>query len=173
MRGLTATGSAALLALALTGAANAQNYHPDLPTTGTSEVDIDANIDFDADFYTIAARYGYFFNRSLQLGVEGSFLDGDEIDKSYTVGIFGNWHFPNRTRWLPYVGLFGGYAESDDEDDVSYGAQGGVKYFFNQNVAGFAELRWREADDADASTRAVIGLAVFFGPGRGIFTRQR
>lgn len=169
MRKLFTPGSAALLALGLAGAANAQQYHPNLPTSGTSEVDFAANIDFDNDDYIVAARYGYFFNRNFQLGLDAAYSDGEDRDKAYDLGLFANWHFPTSTPWLPYVGLFGGYAEVRDEDSTSWGAQGGVKYFFNQNVAGFGELRWRDREDADDQTQAIFGLAIFFGPGRGLF----
>jgi hypothetical protein len=43
------------------------------------------------------------------------------------------------------VGLFAGVADgSDVSSSFAWGAQGGAKYFFNQNIAGFAESRWRD-----------------------------
>jgi hypothetical protein len=65
---------------------------------------------------------------------------------------------------LPYVGGFLGYADATGQDSntSSFGAQGGVKYFFNQNVAGFGELRWRNIDGGNDQTGLFLGLSVFF-----------
>jgi hypothetical protein len=169
MRKLITTSSAALLALGLATGAHAQQYHPFLPTTGTSEVDFSAAIDLEDNNYLASARWGYFFNRNFQLGLDAAYqrLEADRIEgghvRAYELGLFGNFHFPTATQWLPYIGLFGGYFDAKNADSsTSWGAQGGVKYFFNQNVAGFGEVRWRDREDTDDSTNLVLGLAIFF-----------
>jgi opacity protein-like surface antigen len=167
MRKLITTSSAALLALGLATGAQAQQYHPLLPTTGTSEVDFAADINFEPiESQSVAARYGYFFNRNFQLGVEGSYdrLENDDSISFWTIGLFGNFNFPTATPWLPYVGGFVGMVDGEEIDnEVAYGAQAGAKYFFNPNVAGFAELRYRCLEDCDNDSSGLFfGLSVFF-----------
>jgi outer membrane protein W len=169
MRKLITTSSAALLALGLATGAHAQQYHPFLPTTGTSEVNFAASLDFEGDNeYDVFLRYGYFFNRNFQLGLDASYDRTEFEDDGHTqttrLGLFANWHFPlAASQLLPYVGLFGGYADATDQDSsTSWGGQAGAKYFFNQNVAGFGELQYRKEGDED-DTRLFFGLAIFFG----------
>ena len=77
--------------------------------------------------------------------------------------MFANFNFPTSTPWLPYVGLFAGYAEGSGVDGSgSWGAQGGAKYFFNPNVAGFGELRWRDLEKGDDKLGIFFGLSIFF-----------
>jgi hypothetical protein len=44
----------------------------------------------------------------------------------------------------------------------AWGAQGGAKYFFNPNGAGFAELRWRDVEDNQDQLGIFFRLSVFF-----------
>ena len=37
-----------------------------------------------------------------------------------------------------------------------------IEYFFNPNVAGFAELRWRDLEKSDDTVGIFVGLSVFF-----------
>jgi hypothetical protein len=168
MRKLITTSSAALLALGLASGAQAQEYHQFLPAAGTSEVDFAASLDFEGDDeYDIFARYGYFFNRNFQLGLDAAYdrveFEDDGHIQTTDLGLFANWHFPGSTQWLPYVGLFGGWSDQTDQDsDTSWGGQGGAKYFFNQNVAGFGEVNYRKHGDEDDTT-LFFGLSIFFG----------
>jgi hypothetical protein len=105
--------------------------------------------------YSVFGRYGHFFNFSFELGLDASWTrveDGNSAD-FWDAGVFGNFHFPTSTPWLPYVGLFAGYADGTNVDSSgSWGAQAGAKYFFNPNVAGFMELRWRDLQHGDNQT---------------------
>jgi outer membrane protease len=155
---------ALVLAAGLAGAAQAQ--HPYLPEQNTKEVDFAAAFNFDpVDSQSIAARLGYFLNRNLQVGVDGAYsrVANGRTESIWSLGGFANWHFPGSTPLLPYVGGFVGYTDATGADsNAAFGAQGGAKYFFNQNVAGFAELRWRSIDDGSDQTGIFLGLSVFF-----------
>jgi len=166
MHGLAKLGSAAALTVALMGAAHAQQYHQFLPDKGTSEIDFAGSINFEpTESQAVFGRYGYFFNRNLQAGVDLSFarIENGNTADTWDAGLFANWHFPTASQVLPYVGLFLGAAGGSDIDSsTSWGAQGGAKYFFNPNVAGFAELRWRDLEKSDDSLGIFVGLSVFF-----------
>ena len=166
MHGLAKLGSAAALTVALMGAAHAQQYHQYLPDRGTSEIDFAATMNLEpTESQALFGRYGYFLNRNLQLGIDASFarIENGNTAETYNAGVFANWHFPSASQLLPYAGLFAGVAGGSDIDSsVAWGAQGGAKYFFNPNVAGFAELRWRDLEDSDEQLGIFVGLSVFF-----------
>jgi hypothetical protein len=167
MQALAKLGSAAALTLGLISAAQSQQFHPFHPDKDSREIDFSATFNFDPiDSQSAFARFGYFFNRHIQIGVEGSytrFESGSTTQDAWNIGLFGNWHFPTATPWLPYAGLFTGYADASNADgSASWGAQGGAKYFFNPNVAGFAELRWRDLQDSDDQLGLFLGLSIFF-----------
>ena len=166
MHGLAKLGSVAGLTMALMGAAHAQQYHQYLPDRGTSEIDFAGTINFEPNqSQAVFGRYGYFLNRNLQLGVDAAFarVDNGNTTETWSAGGFANWHFPTASQWLPYAGLFVGLTDgSNAESSLSWGAQGGAKYFFNPNVAGFAELRWRDLEDSDDQLGIFVGLSVFF-----------
>ena len=167
MLGLAKLGSAAALTVALMGAAHAQQYHQYLPDKGTSEIDFAASLNFEpTESQAVFGRYGYFFNRNLQAGVDLSFarIENGNTADTWDAGVFANWHFPSASQLLPYVGLFAGVSDgSDISSSFSYGAQGGAKYFFNQNVAAFAELRWRDLEESDDQVGVFLCLSEFFG----------
>ena len=166
MHGLAKLGSAAALTVALMGAAHAQQYHQYLPDRGTSEIDFAATMNLEpTESQALFGRYGYFLNRNLQFGIDASFarIKSGNTAETYDAGVFANWHFPGASQLLPYVGLFAGFAGgSDIASSGSWGAQGGAKYFFNPNVAGFAELRWRDLEKSDDTVGIFVGLSVFF-----------
>ena len=164
---LAKLGAASVFAATLTTGAHAQQIPPSyLPDVGTKEIAFSATVNFDpTKSYSVFGRYGHFFNRSFELGLDASWTrveDGNSAD-FWDAGVFGNFHFPTSTPWLPYVGLFAGYADGTNVDSSgSWGAQAGAKYFFNPNVAGFMELRWRDLQHGDNQTGLFFGLSVFF-----------
>lgn len=165
MKASTQFACGLVLAAGLAGAAHAQ-YHPYLPDQNTKEVDVSASFNIDpVDSQNVAARLGYFLNRNLQVGVDGTYsrVENGRTERVWALGGFANWHFPGSSALLPYVGGFLGYTDSTAGDSTTaVGAQGGAKYFFNENVAGFAELRWRNIDDSSDQTGVFLGLSVFF-----------
>jgi hypothetical protein len=170
MKRFVQVGSAAVLAAGLLSAAHAQQFHPFIPDRGTNEVAFAGSYQFQPqDTASIAVRWGYFFNRYLQAGFDGSYTWAESTTPfapdpySWAAGAFGNWHFANPSPWLPYVGLFAGLSGAKGiSTSGSWGAQGGTKYFFNPNVAGFAELRYRDIQGGDDQTGIFLGLSVFF-----------
>lgn len=152
--------------LVAAGSVPAQQYHEYLPGAGTKEIDFSASINFKpTDSQNLAARLGYFMERSLEVGVDVAYnrVKTTTVDDSWGVGGFANLHFPGSSPLLPYVGVFAGVSDARDGDNnISYGLQGGAKYFFNRNVAGFAEFRWRNAQFGSEQTGLFTGLSIFF-----------
>jgi hypothetical protein len=165
MRTPTTFACGLALAAGLAGAAQAQ-YHPFLPEQNTKEVAASAALQWEpVDSQSLAVRLGYFLNRNLQVGVDSSYdrVSNGSSDRTWALGGFANWHFPSDSPLLPYAGGFLGITDSNHGDrTTAIGAQGGVKYFLNQNVAGFAELRWRNVNDGSDQTGVFLGLSIFF-----------
>jgi hypothetical protein len=168
MHVLTKLGAAAVVWATVVSSAYAQQYHPYLPDTGTKEIGFSASVNWEpADSQSIFGRFGYFFNRNFELGIDASWNNvenqGGGHSDFWDAGVFANFNIPTSTPWLPYIGLFGGYADGSNIDgSASWGAQGGAKYFFNPNVAGFAELRWRDLEKGDNQFGIFFGLSIFF-----------
>ncbi len=155
----------ALGLFALASLAQAQ-YHEYLPDAGTKEVDFSASINFTPhDSQNLNARAGYFLGRSLEVGLDGSYMRIKDVstEHSWGIGGFANWHFPQSTPLLPYVGAFAGVSKVLGGDTwTSLGVQAGAKYFFNPNVAGFAEYRFRSFQFGSDQTGLFTGLSIFF-----------
>ncbi len=155
---------AALLALGLATAGRAQEpINPLLPTTGTREISFAGFLGIDPDSgFDLQVGYGPFLNPNLQVGGTVEFFDPDEGSSSYFLGAFANYHFPGTSAVLPYVGVSLGFLDGDDIDgDISYGIQGGVKYFLSSSVSAFGELRYRDSDDGGNSTSLAFGLNIY------------
>ena len=151
--------------VALAGAAQAQQYHEYLPDAGTKEIDLSASITFKPnDSQNLIGRVGYFLDRNLEVGLDGAYIriKDTSVNDSWSIGGFGNLHFPNASPVLPYVGVFAGISDRLRGDTAaSFGLQGGAKYFLNPNVAGFAEFRWRNAQFGTDQTGVFLGLSIF------------
>jgi opacity protein-like surface antigen len=106
---------------------------------------------------------GYFFTDSLELSLAlvGSYvLDVDDpIDDMWSLAydVQLKYYFLTDTEWVPYVGILAGMhtlawdAEDDDDSDTNpaIGALVGVKYFFNEDMAWFAEFDYRHVLDIE------------------------
>jgi hypothetical protein len=165
MRASTKIACGLILAAGVATAAQAQ-YHPYLPEQNTKEIDFAGSVTFEpVDSLALTGRLGYFVNRHLQVGLDGAYsrVSNGHSERVWSLGGFANWHFPGSSQMLPYVGGFLGYADAGGAANTSsFGAQGGVKYFFNPNVATFGELRWRNIDGGSDQTGLFFGLSVFF-----------
>lgn len=165
MRTWSTFAAAAALIAGLATAGQAQTpVNPLLPTTGTREIALDGNIQFDpATNVNINGSYGPFLNPNLQVGGQFGYSKLEGSDSFYSLGAFANYHFPGSSAALPFVGLFVGLADPGDDTTVSYGVQGGVKYFLNPNVAATAALVFQDYtdNDFDSSLGINFGLAVY------------
>jgi opacity protein-like surface antigen len=165
MRTWSTFAAAAALVAGLATASQAQTpVNPLLPTTGTREISLDGQIQIDpSSYYNLNVGYGPFLNPNLQVGGSVGFSDGDNIDSQYNLGVFANYHFPNSSALLPYVGISVGLAHSSGDSTFAYGVQGGVKYFLNTNVAAKAELQYLDYSKSglDHQLGINLGLAVY------------
>ena len=148
MRSLSKVAVAALLALGLATAGRAQEpVNPLLPTQGTREIELRGNFTFEPDdSYFIHGAYGPFLNQNLQVGGSLDYNKIDDFDLT-TIGVFANYHFPRASATLPFAGVFIGFSSGDGDDTTSYGIQGGVKHFLNNNVSLNAALVYRKHDE--------------------------
>jgi opacity protein-like surface antigen len=106
---------------------------------------------------------GYFFTDSLELSLAfvGSYVvdPDDPIDDLWSLAydVQLKYHFLTDSAWVPYVGILAGMhtliwdAEDDDDSDTdpAIGALVGVKYYFNEETAAFAEFNYRRVLDMD------------------------
>ena len=169
MNVLHKTTIAALLVLGAAGASHAQGLNnPLLPTTGTREIAVRGSLFFNPnDTYNLQGKYGPFVTDRLQLaGTLG--YDKSGSVKTTVYGAEANYHFPNASATLPFVGAFlggtniGG-APGGKTNTTAYGVQGGVKQFLSNDVAATAELQHRRPQGAarNSTTGIVFGLAFY------------
>src|SRR5215217_1631412 len=95
MRTLSTFAAAAALIAGLATASQAQTpVNPLLPVTGTREIAIDGNIQFDPSTdITINGSYGPFLNPNLQVGGNFGYSKLEDVDAFYSLGAFANYHF--------------------------------------------------------------------------------
>ncbi|MBW3625314.1 MAG: hypothetical protein KY468_18105 [Armatimonadetes bacterium] len=154
--------AAAVLLFSVGGVANAQFLD-----RGTTEWNLNGNIDFDNEVWNINARWAPFINRNVQYGVDLGLIDGPGIDTSGTIVGLVNYHFRGDATGevedrpvIPYVGLALGSGFGDIDGTV-WGVHGGAKWFMNPNVALTGELRWRDFSGGDNNTSLNFGVSVF------------
>jgi len=98
---------------------------------------------------------GYFLTDSLELGlaVVGSYVLDDHEDLwTVSTEVQLKYHFLIDSDWVPYVGVLAGLhtlTNDDTETDPAVGALGGVKYFFREDLAWFAEFDYHAVLDVE------------------------
>lgn len=136
-----------------------------LPEPGTREINVAGSFFFDGTKpYALSGTYGYFVAPQVEFGGTGSVAGANHSKTLTTLGVFGDYYFRGgaaATPLLPYVGLFAGYSHKDSGDG-SLGAQAGVKYFFNPNVALSGEYQYRSTHSGNGTNQIVLGLSTFF-----------
>ena len=137
-----------------------------LPDSGTKEINVAGSFFFDGDKpYALAGSYGYFTSPNIELGGTAAIAGANHSKTLTTAGIFGDYYFrggaDSTNALLPYIGLFGGYSHKEDSA-LSGGAQAGVKYFLNPNVAVSAEYQYRSTHYGNGTNQIVLGLSTFF-----------
>jgi opacity protein-like surface antigen len=139
-----------------------------LPTTNTREINLAASLFLDgAKPYALSGSYGLFVSPSIEVGLTGSVAGATDTKTLTTAGVFADYYFrggeavENVQPLVPYVGVFAGYSHKE-QGDGSLGAQAGVKYFFNPNVALTGEYQYRSTRNGNGSNLVVLGLSTFF-----------
>lgn len=137
-----------------------------LPDTGTREINVAGSFFFDGEKpYALSGSYGYFTSPEVEFGGTAGIAGANHSKSLTTVGAFGNYYFRggagSENPLLPYVGIFAGYSHKEDSDG-SLGAQAGVKYFFNPNVALSGEYQYRSTRHGNGTNQIVLGLSTFF-----------
>lgn len=163
----TAVGTTLLAAMP---AAQAQISLPSravlLPTTGTKEINVSGSFFFDGDKpYALAGSYGQFTTPEIEIGGTASIAGANHSKSLTTAGVFGDYYFRGgadaSNPLVPYVGLFAGYSHKEDSA-LSGGAQAGVKYFLNPNVALTAEYQYRSTRRGNGTNQVILGFSTFF-----------
>jgi hypothetical protein len=135
-----------------------------LPTAGTKEIGIAGNYSFNGDKpYALQGSYGVFTSPALEFGGVGEVAGASHATTASSLGAFANYYFAGGADnpLLPYLGVFAGYSHVHD-DSASVGAQGGVKYFFNPNIALNVELNYRAARHSSGTSDLILGFSTFF-----------
>ena len=154
------------------GAVRAQDTLPTrgtlLPTTNTKEINLAGSLFLDgAKPYALSGAYGVFVSPNIEVGGTGSVAGAHDTKTLTTLGAFADYYFrggeavENVQPLVPYVGVFAGYSHKE-QGDGSLGAQAGVKYFFNPNVALTGEYQYRSTRHGNGTNQIVLGLSTFF-----------
>lgn len=168
-QGFCACGAAlAASFLSLASAAQAQGTSTPpgtlLPTSGTKEIGVAANYSFNGNKpYAVQGSYGVFVAPTVEFGGVAAVSGAAHSDTASSVGGFANYYFASGAEnpLLPYLGVFAGYSHVHD-DSASVGGQGGVKYFFNPNIALNLEANYRAARHSSGTSNLVLGFSTFF-----------
>ncbi|MDQ2800457.1 MAG: outer membrane beta-barrel protein, partial [Armatimonadota bacterium] len=145
-------------------------------TTGTREISVAGNYVFNGDKpYTLNVGYGYFLSPSIEVGGQAGVAGASGGGTFTSLGAIANYYIPigggtdtTTNALLPFVGAFLGYAHNGgsgntgSSDTTSYGGQGGVKYFFNSNVALDLEYDYRTARHSNGLSSLNLGISTFF-----------
>lgn len=135
-----------------------------LPTAGTKEIGVAGNYSFNGDKpYALQGSYGVFTSPVLEFGGVGAVSGASHSTTASSLGAFADYYFAGGadTQLLPYLGVFAGYSHVHD-DSASVGGQGGVKYFFNPNIALNVELNYRAARHSSGTSNLILGFSTFF-----------
>lgn len=180
-RTTAAAATAALLSVLLSAAGAAAQPRIE---RGSQELSIHLSPDFEGavgDMIDVDAGYAFFVRDRLSLGAtllyEGlEDVAGEDSDyRSSELGLFAEYHFGGRSRFVPYLGLGAGWRRTDfallDESAVVYGPRAGLKLFLADNVSLDFHVAYKlggsdvfindfVAEDTDLSS--AIGLRVLF-----------
>jgi len=137
-----------------------------LPTTGTKEINLAGSLFLDGSKpYSLSGTYGRFITPNIEFGGTGSVAGANHSKTVTTLGAFGDYYFRGgadaNNPLIPYVGLFAGYSHKEDSA-LSGGAQAGVKYFLNPNVALTAEYQYRSTRRGNGTNQVIFGFSTFF-----------
>jgi len=131
---------------------------------GTTEINVNGTL--QANNYRSEAinfRYAPFYSRNIQWGVDFGIFH--HYDVMGSIGGLVN-YYPGQDdkAWYPYGGVAFGTNWGPNNHDSYYGAQAGIKYGLDKNVALTAELQYRKIGDRNV-TSLLGGMSYFTGDG--------
>ena len=153
-----------------TGQVQQSGYAEDgLPmlAAGVQELRLNGGLNWaDETAYNLDISYGRFLTANWQVGVQGS-LVGVNSDKSYGIGVFGEYNYLTGTKWVPFVrGTVSYMRPNEGDDSAALGLDAGVKYFMRSNLAISASVGgdWMLQGDGDDgfNKQLDIGLNFYF-----------
>lgn len=158
-----------------------------LLAAGTQEFGVNGSLDFDDGVeYDLNFTYGVFIRDNWQVGISIDWAgeDGDILQNT-RFGLFTEYNFVNRTKFVPYIGVGAAYAASGDQfdfadgtttrvagvDGIAFSGEIGVKYFFRPTIAVAASVNFNWSPDdvfdigdeiGDNLTQVEIGMRFYF-----------
>ncbi len=132
---------------------------------GVQELRLNGGFNWTDDTaYNLDVSYGRFLTANWQVGVQAS-LTGVNSEKTYGLGVFGEYNFLTGTKWVPFVRGTVSYVHPNDADDTAaFGLDGGIKYFMRSNLAISASVGgdWLLKGDGDDGFNKQIDLGLNF-----------
>lgn len=123
---------------------------------GTKEISLSGNLDVESAVGTdIAINLGLGYAVMDNVLVGGTIsVQNNDLYTAYDIGGYGEYNFETYNNWMPFAGArlsWGGNdpdpAFIDSVDAIVLKPYGGIKYFFGESVAAFAEFGWSLATD--------------------------
>ena len=123
---------------------------------GTKEVSLAGSLTMETPMGTdFAINLGYGYAVADNVVVGGIFgLQDNDVNTVFDIGGYGEFNFETATEWMPYVGGRLTWTSSDPDSEFVDGVDalvlkpyGGLKYFFSDSVAAYAEFGWSVASD--------------------------
>lgn len=130
--------------------------------------------DFDGGGFNVNAQVGYYFTDQLQLNLRQGFGYSDYGDSSWQaatrVGFDYHFDYNQDQRFIPYIGVVGGYLYGDGVSDTFVaGPEAGLKAYVNETTFIYGSVAYEflfdDAGDADSSFddgQFVYGLGIGF-----------
>lgn len=123
-----------------------------------------------ADTYTVVANGSYFITDALETGVGVGWSETDAGDAGdfqfILISPFIQYNFLTDSNVVPFVGAGYDFSGAGDNDDTDfYSVYTGARFFFGENAAVRAELRYRdEVDDEGIGDVTIfqVGIDIFF-----------
>ncbi len=124
----------------------------------------------DTDSYTVVGNGSYFITDALETGVGVSWIEtdsGNANDSQFIlISPFIQYNFLTDSNVVPFIGAGYDFSGAGDNDATDfYSVYGGARFFFGENAAVRAELRYRdEVDDEGIEDTTIfqVGFDLFF-----------
>lgn len=152
---------------------------------GTKEISVSGRIEFpdwEEIDYDLDGSYGYFVRDGWEVGTQIGAADFGDVDR-VDVGLFTEYNFNRRKRWVPYIGAalgvgsvsfddsFDAGSDLDDGDGWVFEVETGVKWFIRPYMAISTAINFQVATDdifatddniEDNLSTFLIGMRFYF-----------